>query len=132
MGKAAGFIRLMLAGVFLVALALSVLPASANACPQAQPMPGMARLSGHVASFGIVAATTPIAAALDAPHHGHRGSSTPDCCDLGLCGPAAAVLPAMALVAPPSGSMPHFTSRRAAPIPGLDTSPIPPPPRSRA
>ena len=77
MGKAAGFIRLMLAGVFLLALALSVLPASANACRSARPVPGTAQLPAHVASPETVAAIAPIAAALDARHHGHHGGSTP-------------------------------------------------------
>ena len=133
MSKAAGLIRLMLAGAFLLVLALSVLPASANACLDARPVSGAAQMSAREASLETGAAVTPISAALNAPRHGHRGSSTPDCCDLGLCGgPAAAVLPAAGLVAPPSGFVPCFASLRAAPIPGLDTSPAPPPPRNRA
>lgn len=131
MDKAADLIRLMLAGVFLLAFALSVVPASANACPNTRLVSGTAPLSRDVASLETVAAATPITAALNAHRHGHHGS-TPDCCALGLCGsPAAAVLPAAGLVSPVSKSAPCFAPQHAAPIPGLNTSPTSPPPRSR-
>ncbi len=133
MGKAAGLIRLMLAGAFLLALTLSVFPVSANACPNTRLVPGTAQPDAHVTSLETVASVTPLTTVLNAHHQGHHGSSTLDCCKLGLCGSGlAAVLPAAGLVAPHSRSAPSFTPLRAAALPGLNISPPPPPPRSRA
>lgn len=130
MGRAANLIRLILAGVFLLAFAVPAPSADAEAASVLGRRFDTALPSRAEASFTAIAVAMPMAAVSDTASHPGPATSMPECCALGLCGGTVnAVLPAALLLGPLPGAAAVFTPLRAPPIPGIDASPASPPPR---
>lgn len=123
MAKAAGSIRLLLAGVFLLArMALGF----ATPVP---PCPAAAQLSPvvHSASVHATAATSahdPGDASRSPP------ATVPCCCGSGLSGTALGVLPSPLPVERRAASDLVFATDRGSDVVGVRASPALPPPRS--
>jgi hypothetical protein len=122
MGGTAGLIRLVLAGLFLLARVALGVPASAAPMPPAMH----AQMAAHVET--VQAATSPATRAATndpcCPDH-----AMPCCCGPGLCGTALAVLPAPAWLGPAHACAVAFESGRAPAVTGIRARPAIHPPR---
>lgn len=125
MGRAAGLIRLLLAGVFLLARAALGVTASAGPLPATTvSQTEVHHVAGHAAP---TTAGVSGKAATDAPCRQHR--AMPCNCGPGLCGTAVAVLPATAFRGPLLATTVAFTPGPASAVVGICASPALPPPR---
>ena len=122
MGRAAGPIRLLLAGVFLLARIALGFAASTQPYPAATHSPAVTH---HEAGPAFAAVSGK--GLKDAPCR--PGHAAPCSCGSGLCGTALAVLPSPALLGPLPASAAVFTPDRATSPAGIRASPVLPPPR---
>jgi hypothetical protein len=122
MGRAAGPIRLLLAGVFLLARIALGFAAGAQPCPAVTHVQAVAP---HGAAQVIAA--SPGESMGNAPCRPDH--AMPCCCGPGLCGTALGVLPPPLPLDPLPISALAFAPDRGADVPGIRASPALPPPR---
>jgi len=123
MGKAAGSIQLLLAGVFLLARMALGFAAPVQPCPAAAQVPAAVHAGDH-----HVAGASSAKGLEDAPSR--PDTAVPCCCGSGLSGTALGVLPSpMPLAWRPASDL-AFAPEPGSDSPGLRASPALPPPRS--